>query len=298
VELVVSGASGFIGSALVPELRAAGHVVRRLVRHAAAAADEVEWHPDAGTIDTDALAGIEGAIHLAGEGIAERRWTDDQKRRILESRTTGTALLSSTLAELDPRPRVLLSGSAVGFYGDRGDEVLTESSPPGNGFLADVVRAWEAATEPASSAGIRTVHLRTGIVLSPEGGAMGKTLPLFKLGLGGPIGRGREWWPWITLEDHVRAIAFLLEHDVHGPANLVAPNPVRNREYTAALGKALHRPAVVPVPMLGPSLLLGRELARSLLGQSQRVVPERLLEAGFEFRHPEIGPALRAQFAA
>lgn len=296
MELVVSGASGFIGSALVPALRGAGHEVRRLVRRTTAAPDEVEWDPDRGTIDRDALRGIEGAIHLAGEGIGERRWSDEQKRRILESRTRGTALLAATLAALEPRPRVLLSGSAVGFYGDRDDEVLTETSAAGTGFLSEVVQAWEAATEPAASAGIRTVHLRTGIVLSPTGGAMGKTLPLFKLGLGGRIGRGTEWWPWITLDDEIRAVLFLLDHDVAGPVNLVAPNPVRNRDYTAALGRALHRPAVLPVPRFAPSLLLGRELTDALLGQSQRVQPERLLQAGFQFDDPEIDPALRRLF--
>lgn len=295
MELVVTGASGFVGSALVPALRGAGHDVRRLVRRTPAAPDELQWDPDAGTIDAGGLAGVEGAVHLAGEGIAEKRWSPEQKRRIRESRVRGTSLLSSTLAGLDHRPSVLLSGSAVGFYGDRGDELLDESSPPGRGFLSEVVQAWEAATAPAEHAGIRVVHLRTGIVLSPDGGAMAKTLPLFRLGLGGPIGRGREWWPWITLEDEVRAIVHLLGVDVFGPVNLVAPNPVRNAEYTRALGAALHRPALLPVPRLGPAALLGRELAGALLGQSQRVVPQRLLASGFAFSHPEIGPALAAQ---
>jgi uncharacterized protein (TIGR01777 family) len=295
MEIVVSGSSGLIGSALVPALWEAGHRVRRLVRRPPSAPDEVRWDPDAGTIDADALAGVEAAVHLAGEGIAEKRWSDAQKRRILESRTKGTGLLARTLASLDPKPRVLLSGSAVGFYGDGGEAELTEASPRGRGFLSDVVVAWEEATRPAEEAGIRTVHLRTGVVLSPEGGAMGKVLPLFKLGLGGPIGRGREWWPWISLEDEVGAIVHLLEADVHGPVNLTAPNPVRTGEYAKAIGRALHRPAVLPVPKLGPQLLLGKELADALLGQSQRVVPTRLLESGYEFRFPDLDGALAAQ---
>lgn len=295
MEIVVSGSSGLIGSALVPALWEAGHRVRRLVRRAPSAPDEVRWDPDAGIVDVDELAGIDAAVHLAGEGIAEKRWSDAQKRRILESRTRGTRLLARTLAALDPRPAALLSGSAVGFYGDGGEAELTEASPRGRGFLSDVVAAWEEATGPAEAAGIRTVHLRTGVVLSPDGGAMGKVLPLFRLGLGGPIGRGREWWPWISLEDEVGAIVHLLEADVHGPVNLTAPNPVRTGEYARAIGRALGRPAVLPVPRLGPRLLLGQELADSLLGQSQRVLPARLLEHGYEFRFPDLDDALAAQ---
>ena len=295
MEIVVSGSSGLIGSALVPALWEAGHRVRRLVRRTPSAPDEVRWDPDAGTIDADALAGVDAAVHLAGEGIAEKRWSEAQKRRILESRTKGTGLLARTLASLDPKPRALLSGSAVGFYGEGGEAELTEASPRGRGFLSDVVVAWEEATRPAEDAGIRTVHLRTGVVLSPEGGAMGKVLPLFKLGLGGPIGRGREWWPWIALDDEVGAILHLLEADVHGPVNLTAPNPVRTGAYAKAIGRALHRPAVLPVPKLGPQLLLGKELADALLGQSQRVLPTRLLESGYEFRFPDLDGALAAQ---
>jgi uncharacterized protein (TIGR01777 family) len=294
MEIVVSGSSGLVGRALVPALRNAGHTVRRLVRRAPGSPDEVRWDPDAGTIDAAALAGVEGAVHLAGEGIAEKRWTAEQKRRILESRTRGTSLLARTLAELEPMPRVLLSGSAIGIYGDGGDEPLTESSPRAEGFLADVVAAWEAAAQPAVDAGIRTVYLRSGIVLSADGGAMAKVLPLFKLGVGGPIGRGKEWWPWISIDDEVGAIVHLLEADVSGAVNLVAPGIVRSGAYARAIGRALHRPAVVPVPRLGPQLLLGRELAASLLGQSQRVVPTALQASGYEFRHPDLDTALEA----
>jgi len=254
----------------------------------------VSWSPDAGTIDAARLAGIDAAVHLAGEGIAEHRWTAEQKRRILESRTRGTSLLATTMAALDPRPRVLLSGSAVGIYGDGGDDVLTEDAPRATGFLADVVAAWERAAQPAVDAGIRTVFLRSGVVLSATGGAMAKVLPLFRFGLGGPIGRGREWWPWISIDDEVGAIVHLLTADVSGPVNLVAPHPVRTGEYAKAIGRALHRPAVLPVPMLGPRLLLGRELAEALLGQSQRVAPTRLEASGYVFRHPQLDGALAA----
>ena len=292
MEIVVSGSSGLIGRALVPALRDAGHVVRRLVRREPAAPDEIRWDPVSSAIDTDGLAGVEGVIHLAGEGIADRRWTPEQKRRILESRTRGTSLLARTIATLDPQPRVFLSSSAVGYYGDGGDELLTEDAPRAPGFLADVVAAWEAATQPAVDAGIRTVFLRSGVVLSPDGGAMGKVLPLFKLGLGGPIGRGREWWPWISMVDEVGAIVHLLDADVSGPVNLTAPNPVRASEYAKALGRALHRPAFLPIPRLGPQLLLGRELTAALLGQSQRVAPTRLEASGYAFRHPDLDAAL------
>ena len=254
----------------------------------------MRWDPAAGEIDAAGLQGIDGAVHLAGEGIATHRWTDAQKRRILDSRVQGTGLLARTLASLEPRPRVLLSGSAVGYYGDGGDGVLTESSPKGSGFLADVVAAWERAAQPAVDAGIRTAFLRSGVVVASSGGAMARMLLLFKLGIGGPIGDGHEWWPWITLPDEVGAIRHLLDAEVAGPVNLVAPNPVRNKELSKAVGRALHRPAVLPAPRIGPRLLLGRELAGALLGQSQRVVPERLLASGYRFRHPDVGPAMEA----
>lgn len=296
MDIVVTGSSGLVGSALVPALSEAGHSVRRLVRRAPAAPDEVRWDPEGGTIDAAGLAGVDAAVHLAGEGIAEKRWTPEQKRRLVESRTEGTRLLAETLASLDPKPSVLLSGSAVGWYGDRGDEVLTEDSSRGTGFLADLVRDWESAARPAIDAGIRTVFLRTGVVLSPRGGAMGKTLPLFKLGLGGPVGDGKQWWSWISLDDEVQAIIHLLTADVSGPVNLTAPNPVRHREYARAQGRALHRPAFVPVPRFAPKLVLGSELADSLLGDSARILPTRLQASGYEFRHPDIDTAMRSMF--
>jgi uncharacterized protein (TIGR01777 family) len=292
VDVVVSGASGLIGRALVPALEGAGHRVRRLVRRSAATAHEVTWDPHGGTVDLAGLAGIDAAVHLAGEGIAEHRWTPAQKARIRESRTRGTTTLATALASLTPRPSVLLSGSAVGYYGDTGEAAVTEETGRGRGFLAEVVGAWEAATAPAADAGIRTVHLRSGVVLSADGGAMAKVLPLYRLGLGGPIGRGREWWPWIAIDDEVAAIVHLLTADLEGPVNLAAPNPVRTGEYAKALGRALRRPALLPVPRLGPRLLLGRELADALLGQSQRVLPTRLLASGYTFRFPELDGAL------
>ena len=287
--IAVTGSSGLIGEALVTSLRGDGHEVRRVVRRRPSAPDEVQ-------ADAAGLAGVDAVVHLAGEPIASKRWTAEQKRRIRDSRVEGTKALVDVLSELDPRPRVLLSGSAVGFYGDGGEAELDESSPPGSGFLAEVVTEWEAAAAPAADAGIRTVLLRTGIVLSPEGGALGPQLPLFKLGLGGPIGSGRPWWPWITIDDEVGAIRHLLTTEVEGPVNLCAPNPARQRDVAKALGAALHRPAVLPVPKFGPRLLLGKELADSLLGDSLRVVPRRLLESGYVFRHPDLGPALAALF--
>jgi uncharacterized protein (TIGR01777 family) len=294
MDVVVTGASGTIGTALVARLTADGHRVRRLVRRVPARPGEVAWDPAAGTIDAAGLAGVGAAVHLAGEGIAERRWTPAQKRRILESRTLGTGLLATTLAGLDPRPAVLLSGSAIGFYGDGGDAVRTEESPRGAGFAADVVVAWEAAAAPAVEAGIRTAFLRTGIVQATTGGALAKLLPLFRLGLGGRIGSGRQWWPWIGVDDEVGAIVHLLGADVEGPVNLVSPEPVTNAEYTRTLARVLHRPAVLPVPLLAPALLLGRELATSLLGDSIRVEPARLLASGYDFRQPHLEGALRA----
>jgi uncharacterized protein (TIGR01777 family) len=293
MRIVVTGSSGLVGSALVPALWEAGHEVVRLVRRPPSAPDERRWDPEAGTIDAAGLAGVDGAVHLAGEGIAEKRWTPEQKRRLVESRTKGTTLLAETLAGLDPKPSVLVSGSAVGWYGDGGEAELTEEAPRGTGFLPDLVRDWEAAAQPARDAGIRVVTIRSGVVLSAKGGAMAKTLPLFKLGLGGPIGSGRQWWPWISIDDEVGAIVHLLTADVSGPVNLTAPTPVRHKEYAAAQGRALHRPAFLPTPKLGPKLVLGTELAAALLGDSQRVVPAKLLASGYEFRHPTIDEAMR-----
>jgi uncharacterized protein (TIGR01777 family) len=292
MDVAVTGASGLIGTALTRSLEADGHRVVRIVRSTPTRDDDIRWSPDAQTIDAARLEGLDAVVHLAGEGIAERRWDDAQKERILSSRTNGTALLASTLATLQRPPRVLLSASAIGYYGERGADVLTESAAPGEGFLSDVCVAWEGATAPAAAAGIRVATLRTGIVLSRDGGALQKMLPLFRFGLGGRFGNGRQIWSWISLADHVAAVRFLLDHDVRGPVNLTAPQPVTNAEFTRALGRAVHRPALLPVPKIGPSLLLGGELAQNLLYTSADVRPAALEAAGFVFDHPELDGAL------
>jgi uncharacterized protein (TIGR01777 family) len=294
MDVVVSGSSGLIGSALVQALTDAGHRAVRLVRHDDPSPDAVRWDPDAGTIDAAGLEGVDAVVHLAGENIGARRWTDEQKRRVLESRTKGTSLIASTLAGLSRKPSVLVSASAIGYYGDRGDDELTESEPGATTFLGEVVAAWENAARPAADAGIRVVHPRSGIVLSPDGGALGEALPFFKLGVGGRFGDGKQWWSWISLPDEVRAIMWLLEHDLSGPVNLTAPEPVRNADFTRALGEVLHRPTLFPIPKFGPALKLGRELAQELLYTSARVVPQKLLASGFTFQHEDIHSALRA----
>jgi len=296
MDIAVTGASGLIGSKLVGALTAAGHRPLRLVRRdPSPGEDAVRWDPAAGTIDAASLEGVGAVVHLAGEGIAEKRWSAEQKRRILDSRVDGTSLLATTLAGLNRPPGVLLSGSAIGFYGERGDEELTESSGPGDIFLADVCRAWEAATAPAEEAGIRVAHLRTGIVLDRHGGALAKTLPLFRFGLGGRLGSGRQWWSWIGIDDEVGAIEFLLGADISGPVNLTAPNPVTNAEFTKVLGSVLGRPTLLPVPAFGPKVLLGSELAEQLLFTSARVLPGVLTDAGYEFRSPDLEGALREE---
>jgi uncharacterized protein (TIGR01777 family) len=294
MEVVVSGSSGLIGSALVESLAAAGHRPVRLVRGEERGPDSIVWDPEAGTIDAASLEGADAVVHLAGEGIAERRWTDAQKRRILESRTQGTALIASAIAGLERKPSVLVSASAIGFYGERGDDVLTEDEPGAHSFLGEVVAAWEAAAAPAARAGVRVVHPRTGIVLSPKGGALAESLPLFKFGLGGRFGNGKQWWSWISLPDEVRALQWLLDHELSGPVNLTAPEPVTNAAFTKALGAVLHRPTLFPIPRFGPALKLGGELARELLYTSSRVVPKKLLDSGFTFEHQDIHTALRA----
>ncbi|MBL8774598.1 MAG: TIGR01777 family oxidoreductase [Acidimicrobiales bacterium] len=297
MDIAITGSTGLIGEALRTRLLADGHRVVRVVRHAPEGPDEIRWDPGAGRLAASDLDGLDAVVHLAGEGIAEKRWTPAQKDRILTSRTAGTTLLAERLAEAGDGPRVLISGSAIGWYGDRGDEVLTEASPIGDGFLADVCRQWEAAADPARAAGVRVAHIRTGIVLDPHGGVLAKQLPLFKVGLGGRIGSGRQYMSWIAIEDEVGAICHLLDHEVEGPVNLTAPDPVTNRAFTEALGAALHRPTVVPVPGFGPKLLFGGELVDELLLASQRVLPERLTESGYAFSQPELGPALETLLA-
>ena len=291
----MTGSSGLIGTALVDALSAAGHRPIRLVRRPPKpGADEIRWAPAEGELDRAALEGVGAAINLAGAGIGDRRWNEDYKRLLVSSRTDSTGLLASTLADLDEPPSVLLSGSAIGFYGDRGDEVLTEASGPGTGFLPELVQAWEAAAAPALDAGIRTVFCRTGIVLDDGGGALTKFLPLFKFGLGGRLGSGRQYMSWISLDDEVGALVHLLTADVEGAVNLTGPAPVTNATFTDALGDVLGRPTILPVPAFGPRLLLGAEMANALVFESQRIVPEKLTASGYDFAHTTVTEGLRA----
>jgi len=291
VNVLISGATGLIGNALIPELEAGGHRVTRLTR-SPRSADDVGWDPEAGTIGGD-LEGTDAVVHLAGESIAEGRWTQEKKRRILESRRNGTRLLSEAIAALPTPPSVMISTSADGYYGDRGNELLTEESGPGSGFLAEVCMEWEAAADPAREAGIRVVHPRTGIVLSPKGGALGKTLPIFRLGLGGKIGSGRQYWSWVSLDDVVGSYVYALENEaVSGPVNVCSPNPLTNAEYTKVLGRVLNRPTVFPVPATAARVALGGVVDELLLA-SKRMVPAGLEEAGYRFRHPDLEGALR-----
>jgi uncharacterized protein (TIGR01777 family) len=299
VDVLVTGAHGLIGTALLPCLRADGHRVVRLVRDQPEGSDDVRWDPAAGTIDAAGLEGIDAVVHLAGAGIGDKKWTAARKQLIVDSRTEGTGLLARTLAGLDRPPRVLLSGSAVGYYGDGGAAELTEASPSGDDFPARVCVAWEAATAPAEEAGIRVVHLRTGIVLAAHGGALHRMLLPFRLGLGGRIGSGEQYLSWITLDDHVGAMRHLLATDsVGGAVNLTAPNPVTNAEFTRALGSSLHRPTALPTPLLPLKAVYGAELVERLLVIGQRVLPRALEASGYEFAHREIDDALRAVLAA
>lgn len=292
MKIAVTGATGLIGSALVPALEAAGHEAVRLVRATPSRPGDIFWDPAAGTLDPGDLTGVDAVVHLAGAGIGDKRWTDERRALILRSRTESTSLLAGAMASCADGPRVLLSGSAIGFYGDRGDEQLDERSAAGSGFAAEVCVAWEGSAAAAVDAGIRTALLRTGIVLAGRGGALGKMLPPFRLGLGGPMGSGRQWMSWISLTDEVRAIIHLLDSDVAGPVNLTAPAAVTNRDFAKELGAALHRPAAIPLPAAAPRLLMGRALADELLFASQRVLPTVLLADGFEFSHPTLGQAL------
>src|SRR5918998_2015923 len=291
MNVLISGATGLIGSVLARELEEGGHSITRLTR-SPKGADDIRWDPDAGTID-GSLEGHDGVVHLAGESIAEGRWTPEKKRRIMESRKKGTRLLTESLAKLATPPGVMVSASAVGYYGDRGNEVLREDSSPGSDFLAEVCQAWEAAADPAREAGIRVVHPRNGVVLSTEGGALARILPVFKLGGGGRIGRGRQWWSWIAIDDVAGAIAHALTDDsVEGPVNLGSPNPLTNAEFTRVLGEVLNRPTLFPLPAPAARLALG-EVADALLLASQRMQPAKLEETGYEFRYPVLDGALR-----
>ena len=293
MKIIISGASGLIGKPLVASLRKHGHEVVQLVRRTPNA-NESRWNPSAGQLDVAVLEGCDAVIHLSGAGIGDRRWTAKYKQELVESRTKSTSLLATTIAKCNKKPSVFLSGSAIGIYGARGDEELTELSSHGDSFLAEICKQWEAAAKPAVDAGVRTVFLRTGIVLTPLGGALKKQLPLFKLGLGGKFGDGRAWQSWISLDDELAAIEHLLTAKVSGAVNLTAPNPVTNADFTTALARALKRLAILPIPKFGPKLLLGGELADALLFTGQRVMPIELQKSGFTFAHSTIDVALRA----
>lgn len=257
--------------------------------------DEIGWDPDAGRIDAPALEGVDAVVHLAGEGIGERKWTPEQKRRIRDSRVRGTSVLAAAVASREHKPRVFVSASAIGYYGSRGDELLTEKSASGDDFLSEVCRAWEGETQPAADAGVRTVKLRTGIVLAKHGGALQRMLLPFRLGLGGKQGSGKQWMSWVALDDEIGAIRAAMDNEsIRGPINVVAPNPVTNQEFAHTLGRALHRPTVLPTPLLPLKLRYGSELVKTLLLVSQRVEPAALEDAGFSFRYPVLEPALEA----
>jgi uncharacterized protein (TIGR01777 family) len=295
--IAITGATGLIGRALAASLRADGHRVVSVVRDPRAAGPEdVVWDPEVGTIDAARLEGVDAVVHLAGEPIGASRWTDETRRRIHDSRERGTDLIARTIAGLEQRPQVLVSSSAVGIYGDRGDEELTEDSSHGDDFLARVCIAWEAAAAPAREAGVRVVIPRTGVVIAKDGPLIDKVELPFRLGVGGKVGSGRQYVPWISLEDEVAALRFLIDRPIEGPVNLTGPSPATNLELTKALGTVLRRPTVFPIPALAIRLLYG-EMGETLATVSQRVVPRRLLDAGFAFRHSTILAALRVAFA-
>lgn len=294
MKILVSGSSGFVGSALVPFLGTGGHQVVRLVRaRPPEGVAAVVWDPARGVLDPTALEGFDSIIHLAGEGLVQGRWNADRKARIRDSRVVGTRLLAEAVSRLARPPLVFISASAVGYYGDRGDEVLRDDASPGHDYLADVCRAWEEAAGRAAGKGIRLVQHRFGVILSPRGGALRKMLPPFRLGVGGRLGNGRQYMSWITLDDVLGAIEHALQTAaLQGPVNTVAPNPRTNAEFTRTLGRVLGRPALFPMPAFAARLAFG-EVADALLLSSQRVAPARLLATGYRFRHPDLEPALR-----
>ncbi|MGW0660673.1 TIGR01777 family oxidoreductase [Streptodolium elevatio] len=291
MRIAVTGSSGLIGSPLVRSLRADGHELVRFVRRAPKAADEARWDPVAGTLDTDALLGVEAVVSLAGAGVGDHRWTKSYKRELRDSRVLGTATLARAIAAMERPPSVFLSGSAVGYYGDTGDRLVTETAPAGSGFLAELCVEWEAATAPAEEAGVRVAHMRTGLVVASKGGAWGPLFRAFRFGVGGRMGNGRQYWSFISLRDEINAIRFLLDADaVRGPVNLTAPNPVTNAEATKAMSRLLRRPALFPVPRPALRAVLG-EFADDVLS-SQRVAPRVLEKSGFVFAHPTIDLAV------
>jgi hypothetical protein len=296
MDVVIAGASGFIGTALRRSLEADGHRVIRMVRPGSSGGgDTIAWDPAAARVDAGGLEGVDAVVNLSGAGIGDRKWSAERKDEILRSRVASTALLARTVADLMKPPAVFVSASGTGYYGNRGDETLTEDSGPGTGFLAEVCVQWEDAARPAAEAGLRVAWIRTGIVLHPSGGALQQLLLPFKLGLGGRLGRGTQYMSWITLDDEVRAIrAVIDDHTLGGPVNLTAPNPVTNAEFTATLGKVLGRPTAIPTPLLPLKLRFGSELVQELLLDGQRVLPVKLEESGFAFGHAELEPALRS----
>jgi uncharacterized protein (TIGR01777 family) len=290
--IAITGASGLIGAVLVGHLKSEGHTVQRLVRRAIVAPDEISWDPKAGTVDLKALAGVDAVIHLAGAGVGDKRWTSKYKAEILNSRLLGTTAIANAVAIV--KPQVFISASAMGWYGETGNRAVTEKDRGGDDFLAIVCREWEAAADLTGD--VRTVKLRTGLILDPTGGALGRMIPLFRFGLGGKLGSGKQWWSWITLHDVIRAINFALLHAISGPINLTAPNPATNQEFTASLARAMHRPALFPVPAIALKLAFGGFSSEML--QSKKVLPEMLLDAGFTFDYPHIGAAIAAMVDA
>jgi uncharacterized protein (TIGR01777 family) len=295
VDVAISGASGLIGSALTVSLLHDGHRVLRLERGGVTDDDVIGWDPEAGRIDAPALEGVDAVVHLAGEGIGEKKWTPEQKQKIRESRVRGTSVLAAAVASREEKPKVFVSASAIGYYGDRADELLTENSKPGDDFLAEVCTAWEAETQPASDAGVRTINIRTGIVLARHGGVLQRMLLPFRLGLGGKQGSGKQWMSWISLGDHITAIRAIIDNEQYrGPVNLVAPNAVTNAEFAHTLAGVLHRPSFLPTPLAPLKVRYGSELVETLLLVSQRVLPNQLEAHGFAFRQAQLEPALAA----
>jgi len=293
MKILVSGSHGLVGKALTTSLVNAGHEIVSLVRQSANDS-EIEWHPNEGKINRQQLEGFDVVVHLAGESIASGRWTEEKKKKIRESRVEGTELLGSALARLSQPPSTFISASAIGFYGNRGDELLTEKSAPGEGFLPEVCVAWEKATGQAEAKGIRTIHTRFGIILDEKGGALERMLTPFRMGVGGKVGNGNQWMSWIALDDVIGALKFLIgEPGSDGPVNFTAPNPVTNADFTEALGNVLSRPTLFSVPAFAARLAFG-EMADELLLSSAKVEPERLKEGGYQFKHPELSSALKA----
>ena len=284
--VAVTGASGLIGTALVGHLRSEGHTVQRFVRRPAKSADEISWDPISGKVDLAALEGVDSVIHLAGAGVGDKRWTKKYREEILNSRLLGTTAIATAVAQV--KPASFISASAIGWYGETGNRAVVESDRAGDDFLAVVCREWEAAADLAGD--VRTVKIRTGLVLDPTGGALGRMLPLFRLGLGGKLGNGKQWWSWITMHDHIRAICHLMESKISGPVHLTSPNPVTNQEFTAALARAMHRPALFPAPAFALKIALGG-FSTEILG-SKKVLPEVLSTDGFNFDYPHVSKAL------